>query len=92
MSDFGKPHPKTRDHPWVQFVFFTIFVLVVCAFVMGGYRFIMGFWDLENSVWQMPYLILTSIILLITIGTIFTIVIKSKRAEDAQLAEEQTEE
>ena len=40
----------------------------------------------------MPYLILTSIILLITIGTTVTILIKSKRAEDARLAEEQTEE
>ena len=92
MSDFGKPHPKTRDHPLVSFILLTIFVLVVSGFVMGGYRFIMGFWDLENSVWEMPYLILTSIILLITIGTTVTILIKSKRAEDARLAEEQTEE
>ena len=92
MSDFGKPHPKTRDHPLVSFILLTIFVLVISGFVMGGYRFIMGFWDLENSVWEMPYLILTSIILLITIGTTVTILIKSKRAEDAQLAEEQTEE
>ena len=92
MSDLGNMHSKTRDHPLVSFILLTIFVLVVYAFVMWGYSFIMGFWDLGNSVWQMPYLILTSIISIITIGTTVTILIKSKRAEDAQLAEEQTEE
>jgi len=92
MSDFGKMHPETRDHPLVSFILLTVFVLAVYAFVMWGYRFIMGFWDLEDSVWQMPYLILTSIISLITIGTTVTILIKSKRAEDARQAAEQTEE
>jgi hypothetical protein len=83
MSDLRGMHPETRNHPLTQFVFLTIFVLVVYGFAMGGYRFIMSFWDLEDRVWQMPYLILTSIISLITIGTTVTILIKSKRAGGA---------
>ena len=59
------------------------FVFIVWGLVMWGYRFIMGFWDLEDSVWQMPYLIYTSIVSLITVGTTVTILIKAQRAEDA---------
>jgi hypothetical protein len=52
----------------------------------------MGFWDLEDSVWQMPYLIYTSIVSLITVGTTVTILIKAKRAEDAAAAEAEAAE
>ncbi len=57
---------------------------------MWGYRFIMGFWDLEDSVWQMPYLIYTSIVSLITVGASVAFLIKAKRAEDA--AKEKSED
>jgi len=59
---------------------------------MWGYRFIMGFWDLEDSVWQMPYLIYTSIVSLITVGTTVTMLIKAKRADDAAAAEAEAAE
>ena len=43
MSDLGKMHPKTRDHPLVSFILLTIFVLVVCGLVMGGVQVYYGF-------------------------------------------------
>ena len=69
--------------PIVGNICLCFFVFIVWGLVMWGYRFIMGFWDLEDSVWQMPYLIYTSIVSLITVGTTVTILIKAQRAEDA---------
>jgi len=90
MSDY-EVHPD-MDNPVVGYFFLTFFVFIVWGLVMWGYRFIMGFWDLEDSVWQMPYLIYTSIVSLITVGTTVTILIKAKRAEDAATAEAEAAE
>jgi len=80
------------DLPIVRAFLLCFFVFIVWGLVMWGYRFIMGFWDLEDSVWQMPYLIYTSIVSLITVGTTVTILIKAKRAEDAAVAEAEAAE
>ena len=78
-----EPHVDTND-PVVEKFLLCFFVFIVWGLVIGFiYRPIMGFWDLEDSIWQMPYLILSSIISLITIGTTVTILIKAQRAEDA---------
>ena len=85
-------HHVGNDHPIVKAFLLCFFVFIVWGLVMWGYRFIMGFWDLEDSVWQMPYLIYTSIVSLITVGTTVTILIKAKRADDAAAAEAEAAE
>ena len=75
--------PDLSD-PVVDKFAFCFFVFLVWGLVIGFiYRPIMGFWDLEDSLWQMPYLILSSIISLIIIGTAGAWLIKAQRAEDA---------
>ena len=86
MSDGLNMHPETENHPLITYFFLTVFVAMVWAVVIGAYRFILGFWDVED-VWEMPYLIYTSIVSLITIGTTVVILIKAKRAEDAAVEE-----
>ena len=81
------------DLPIVRAFLLCFFVFIVWGLVISFiYRPIMGFWDLEDSVWQMPYLIYTSIVSLITVGTTVTILIKAKRAEDAAVAEAEAAE
>ena len=89
MSENYEMNPETENHPLIQYFFVTVAVVGVWAVVIGVYRFILGFWDVED-VWEMPYLIYTSIVSLITIGTTVAILIKAKRAEDA--AEEKSED
>ena len=89
MSDNFDMHPETRDSPLMTFIGLTGFVALVWAVVIFVYRTILGFWDVED-VWEMPYLIYTSIVSLITVGTTVAILIKAKRAEDA--AEEKSED
>ncbi len=89
MSDNFDMHPETRDSPLMTYFFLTGFVALVWAVVIFVYRTILGFWDVED-VWEMPYLIYTSIVSLITVGTTVAILIKAKRAEDA--AEEKSED
>ena len=89
MSDNFDMHPETSDSPLMTYFFLTGFVALVWAVVIFVYRTILGFWDVED-VWEMPYLIYTSIVSLITVGTTVAILIKAKRAEDT--AEEQSED
>ena len=89
MSDNYEMNPETENHPLIQYFFLTGFVALVWAVVIFVYRTILGFWDVED-VWEMPYLIYTSIVSLITVGTTVAILIKAKRAEDA--VEEKTED
>ena len=89
MSDNYEMNPETENHPLIQYFFLTGFVALVWAVVIFVYRTILGFWDVED-VWEMPYLIYTSIVSLITVGTTVAILIKAKRAEDA--AEEKSED
>ena len=89
MSDNFDMHPETRDSPLMTYFFLTGFVALVWAVVIFVYRTILGFWDVED-VWEMPYLIYTSIVSLITVGACIAFLIKAKRAEDA--AEEKSED
>ena len=89
MSDNYEMNPETENHPLIVYFSLTGFVALVWAVVIFVYRTILGFWDVED-VWEMPYLIYTSIVSLITVGTTVAILIKAKRAEDA--AEEKSED
>ena len=71
------------------FIGLTVIVALVWVVVIFVYRTILGFWDVED-VWEMPYLIYTSIVSLITVGASVAFLIKAKRAEDA--AEEKSED
>ena len=86
MSDGLNMHPETEGHPFIQFIFLTVFVALVWSVVIFVYRTILGFWDVED-VWEMPYLIYTSIVSLITVGACIAFLIKAKRAEDAAVEE-----
>ena len=88
MSDWETNHEVTNSRLGT-FLLLSVVVAGVWAVVIFAYRMIMGFWDVED-VWEMPYLIYTSIVSLITIGTTVAILIKAKRAEDA--AEEKSSE
>ena len=89
MSDNYEMNPETENHPLIVYFSLTGFVALVWAVVIFVYRTILGFWDVED-VWEMPYLIYTSIVSLITVGTTVAILIKAKRAEDA--AEEKSKD
>ena len=89
MSDNYEMNPETENHPLIIYFSLTGFVALVWAVVIFVYRTILGFWDVED-VWEMPYLIYTSIVSLITVGTTVAILIKIKRAEDA--AEQKSED
>ena len=89
MSENYEMNPETENHPLIVYFSLTGFVALVWAVVIFVYRTILGFWDVED-VWEMPYLIYTSIVSLITVGTTVAILIKAKRAEDA--AEEKSED
>ena len=89
MSDNFEMSQEAKDSPLGTFLLLTVVVAGVWAVVIGAYRFILGFWDVED-VWEMPYLIYTSIVSLITVGTTVAILIKAKRAEDA--AEEKSKD
>jgi len=89
MSDNYEMNPETENHPLIIYFALTGFVALVWAVVIFVYRTILGFWDVED-VWEMPYLIYTSIVSLITVGTTVAILIKAKRAEDA--AEEKSKD
>ena len=82
-------HEINSDSPVLTFLLLSVVVAGVWAVVIFVYRTILGFWDVED-VWEMPYLIYTSIVSLITVGTTVAILIKAKRAEDA--AEEKSED
>ena len=86
MSDNYEIH---SDSPLITFISLTVIVALVWAVVIFVYRTILGFWDVED-VWEMPYLIYTSIVSLITVGASVAFLIKAKRAEDA--AEEKSED
>jgi hypothetical protein len=79
-----EPDVQNMSGPAIDKFAFCFFVFIVWGLVISFiYRPIMGFWDLEDSLWQMPYLILSSIISLIIIGTASAWLIKAQRAEDA---------
>ena len=89
MSDNYEINQEFRDSRLGTFIGLTVIVALVWAVVIFLYRTILGFWDVED-VWEMPYLIYTSIVSLITVGTTVAILIKIKRAEDA--AEQKSED
>ena len=88
MSDWEVNHEVTNSRLGT-FLLLSVVVAGVWAVVIFAYRMIMGFWDVED-VWEMPYLIYTSIVSLITVGASVAFLIKAKRAEDA--AEEKSED
>ena len=88
MSDYEINHEATNSRLG-GFLGLTVIVALVWAVVIFVYRSILGFWDVED-VWEMPYLIYTSIVSLITVGASVAFLIKAKRAEDA--AEEKSED
>ena len=88
MSDYEINHEVTNSRLGT-FIGLTVIVALVWAVVIFVYRSILGFWDVED-VWEMPYLIYTSIVSLITVGASVAFLIKAKRAEDA--AEEKSED
>ena len=89
MSDNYEINQEFRDSRLGTFIGLTVIVALVWAVVIFVYRSILGFWDVED-VWEMPYLIYTSIVSLITVGVSVAFLIKAKRAEDAM--EEKTED
>ena len=88
MSDYEINHEVTNSRLGT-FIGLTVIVALVWVVVIFVYRTILGFWDVED-VWEMPYLIYTSIVSLITVGASVAFLIKAKRAEDA--AEEKSED
>ena len=89
MSDNYEINQEATDSRLGTFIGLTVIVALVWVVVIFVYRTILGFWDVED-VWEMPYLIYTSIVSLITVGASIAFLIKAKRAEDA--AEEQSED
>ena len=89
MSDNYEINQEATDSRVGTFIGLTVIVALVWAVVIFVYRTILGFWDVED-VWEMPYLIYTSIVSLITVGASVAFLIKAKRAEDA--AEEKSED
>ena len=89
MSDNYEINQEATDSRLGAFIGLTVIVALVWAVVIFVYRTILGFWDVED-VWEMPYLIYTSIVSLITVGASVAFLIKAKRAEDA--AKEKSED
>ena len=89
MSDNYEINQEFWDSRLGTFIGLTVIVALVWVVVIFVYRTILGFWDVED-VWEMPYLIYTSIVSLITVGASVAFLIKAKRAEDA--AEEKSED
>ena len=89
MSDNYEINQEATDSRLGTFIGLTVIVALVWAVVIFVYRTILGFWDVED-VWEMPYLIYTSIVSLNTVGASVAFLIKAKRAEDA--AEEKSED
>ena len=86
MSDYLEHNQEFWDSRLGKFIGLTVIVALVWAVVIFVYRSILGFWDVED-VWEMPYLIYTSIVSLITVGACIAFLIKAKRAEDAAVEE-----